>query len=662
MPNRLSGATSPYLLQHKDNPVDWWPWCDEAFEEAKRRDIPVLLSIGYAACHWCHVMAHESFEDPAIAAQMNDHFICIKVDREERPDVDAVYMDAVQALTGHGGWPMTTFLTADGAPFHAGTYLPPTDRHGMPGFPRVLSAVTEAWRTRRDAIDAAGREIVSRLAEVTAAPRSGGRPLDGITLDAGAASLVADHDTAHGGFGGAPKFPPAMCLEFLLRHHARTGSAAALAVVTNTTDRMARGGIYDQLGGGFARYSVDASWTVPHFEKMLSDNALLLRVYTHVWRVSGDRLARRVAEETAGFLLAELRTEEGGFASSLDADSDGGEGRFYVWTPDQLGAVLGADGPAAARLFAVTSGGTFEHGSSVLQLPVDPADPDWFASVRSRLVAARDTRPRPARDDKVVAAWNGLAIAALVDAGLLFGRSDFVDAATAAARLVTATQLIGGRLRRTSRAGRAGTDAGVLEDYADLADGLLAVHQATGEAHWLEVAGRLLDVVLSQFRADDGGFYDTAADAERLIRRPRDVTDNATPAGGSAAAGALLGYAALTGEDEYRAAAESALALVAPLVERQPRFAAAAAAVGEALLAGPLEIAVIGRPDLVRIARRTPSPGAVVVTEGDSPLLVDRGAGAAYICRHFVCAAPITDPAALAVALGVTLDSPTFTV
>ncbi|MGZ4619117.1 MAG: thioredoxin domain-containing protein, partial [Frankiaceae bacterium] len=413
MANRLTSSTSPYLLQHKDNPVDWWPWCGEAFEAARSRGVPVLLSVGYAACHWCHVMAHESFEDAGIAAQLNAGFVSVKVDREERPDVDAVYMEVTQAMTGSGGWPMTCFLTPEGNPFFCGTYFPRVQ------FSQLLTRVSEVWAQRRADVQAQGRDIVRQLEAFSARPAPGG--ITPALLDAAAAGLAAGFDAERGGFGTAPKFPPSMVLEFLLRHAARTGESVWTELVVRTCERMARGGIYDQLAGGFARYSVDAGWVVPHFEKMLYDNAQLLRVYTHLWRATGDPLARRVARETAEFLLRDLRTGEGGFASALDADAAGGEGTTYVWTPRQLRDALGAaDGVWAAAQFAVSLDGTFEHGTSVLQRLDEPDDSDRYEQIRGRLKKARDQRPQPARDDKVVAAWNGLAIAALAEAGALF--------------------------------------------------------------------------------------------------------------------------------------------------------------------------------------------------------------------------------------------------
>jgi len=669
--NRLAHSTSPYLLQHQDNPVEWWPWCPEAFAEARARDVPVLLSVGYAACHWCHVMAHESFEDSSVAAIMNAGFVSVKVDREERPDVDAVYMEALQAMRGQGGWPMTAFLTPAGEPFYCGTYFPPQPRHGMPSFTQVLLAISDTWQQRRDELLAAGADLVRRLSERGPGAPAGGA-LTAELLAAAVGSLAAGYDEQRGGFGGAPKFPPSMCLEFLLRTHARTGDPVALHMVEGTATAMARGGIYDQLGGGFARYSVDASWVVPHFEKMLYDNALLLRVYVHWWRATGSPLARRIGVETAEWMLRDLATPEGGFASAYDADSEGEEGRFYVWTPAQLVDVLGADdGAWAAELFAVTPGGTFEHGSSVLQLPRDPADADVdrTADVRRRLASGRQQRVWPARDDKVVAAWNGLAIAALADAAGLFDRDDLLRAAERAAGLLVRVHLVDGRLWRTSRDGRVGPNAGVLDDYGDVAEGFLALYAVTGNPHWLRLTGDLLDVVLGHFDDGRGGFYDTADDAETLLRRPQDGTDNATPSGSAAAAGALLSYAAYTGSHRHRAAAEAALGAVAPLARQHARFIGWAAAVGEAAVAGPLEIAVVGRPNaadtcaLARVARLTPSPGAVLAV-GDPeagqdivPLLAGhRPPGehaAAYLCRHFSCAAPTTSPAELAVALGV---------
>ncbi|GAA1419222.1 thioredoxin domain-containing protein [Streptomyces thermospinosisporus] len=676
MPNRLAQATSPYLLQHADNPVDWWPWSPEAFEEARRRDVPVFLSVGYSACHWCHVMAHESFEDQTTADYLNEHFVSVKVDREERPDVDAVYMEAVQAATGQGGWPMSVFLTPDAEPFYFGTYFPPAPRHGMPSFLQVLQGVHQAWAERREEVtevagkivrDLAGRELSFGDAQVP-----GEQELAQALL-----GLTREYDPQRGGFGGAPKFPPSMVIEFLLRHHARTGSEGALQMAQDTCERMARGGIYDQLGGGFARYSVDRDWVVPHFEKMLYDNALLCRVYAHLWRSTGSELARRVALETADFMVRELRTPEGGFASALDADSDDGTGRhaegaYYVWTPAQLREVLGEDdAQLAARYFGVTEEGTFEHGASVLQLPQQDEvfDAGRIESIKKRLLAARAERPAPGRDDKVVTAWNGLAIAALAETGAYFDRPDLVEAAVAAADLLVRLHMDElARIARTSKDGRVGAHAGVLEDYADAAEGFLALASVTGEGVWLEFAGLLLDHVLARFTdSESGALYDTAADAERLIRRPQDPTDNAAPSGWTAAAGALLSYAAHTGSEPHRTAAERALGVVKALGPRVPRFIGWGLAVAEAVLDGPREVAVVGpalddkaTAALHRTALLGSAPGAVVAVgtpESDEfPLLDGRplvdGEPAAYVCRNFTCDAPTTDADRLRVALG----------
>ncbi|MFE4611593.1 thioredoxin domain-containing protein [Streptomyces niveus] len=665
--NRLAGVTSPYLLQHAENPVDWWPWGAEAFAEARRRDVPVLLSVGYSACHWCHVMAHESFEDEATAAYLNEHFVSVKVDREERPDVDAVYMEAVQAATGQGGWPMTVFLNAEGEPFYFGTYFPPAPRHGMPSFRQVLEGVNSAWTDRRDEVGEVAGRIVGELAGRSLAHGGQGTPGEEESAQA-LLALTRDYDERHGGFGGAPKFPASMVVEFLLRHHARTGAEGALQMASDTCEAMARGGIYDQLGGGFARYSVDREWVVPHFEKMLYDNALLCRTYARLWRATGSDLARRVALETADFMVRELRTAEGGFASALDADSEDCsgkhvEGAYYVWTPEQLSEVLGEDDAEfAARYYGVTAEGTFEEGASVLQLPQGEGvvDAVRVESVRQRLLAARDTRHRPGRDDKIVAAWNGLAIAALAETGAYFERPDLVERATEAADLLVRVHMDEtARLARTSRDGRVGANAGVLEDYGDVAEGFLALAGVTGEGVWLDFAGFLLDTVLAQFVGEGGALYDTAHDAEPLIRRPQDPTDNATPSGWTSAAGALLSYAAHTGSEPHRTAAEGALGVVKALGPRAPRFIGWGLAVAEALLDGPREVAVVGPPGdpatvaLHRTALLGTAPGAVVAVgqpadgEAEFPLLAGRplvgGQAAAYVCRGFVCSAPTNE-------------------
>ena len=683
MADRLSTATSPYLLQHAGNPVDWWPWSDEAFAEARRRDVPVLLSVGYSACHWCHVMAHESFEDPGTAALMNEQLVSVKVDREERPDVDAVYMTATQTMTGQGGWPMTVFMTPEREPFFCGTYFPREQ------FQRLIRGVANAWQENRGGVVGQARQIAEALAERATAAGPGGwtgeQPGTGpgrlaAASEAAVAGLETDYDAQRGGFGGAPKFPPSMVLEFLLRHHERAGGAsgsAALRMAASTAGAMARGGIYDQLGGGFARYSVDAGWVVPHFEKMLYDNALLARVYAHLWRRTGSELARRVARETCAWMIRELQTEPGGFASALDADSEGEEGKFYAWTPGELREVLGdADGEYAAQVFGVTEGGTFEHGSSVLQLRADPADPERLARIRAVLLAARERRVRPARDDKVVAAWNGLAIAALAEAGLLLDRPEFIAAARSAATAIASVQLADGRLARTSRDGIAGRSAGVLDDYACVADGLLALSGVTGEASWVTLAGQLLDTALDRFGDGAGGFYDTADDGEQLIYRPADPADGPSPSGAFAAAGALLSYSALTGSARHAEAAAAALGSLPAIASRFPRAGGSGLAVAEALLSGPAEIAIVGPRADVRTAALhamafyAAPPGAVIalgeaggpaaretVPGGPGPgqpaipLLAGRelvgGRPAAYVCRNFACRLPVTDPAQL---------------
>jgi uncharacterized protein len=665
--NRLRNSTSPYLLQHADNPVDWWPWCDEAFAEAARRDVPVLLSVGYAACHWCHVMAHESFEDPETAALLNEHMVAVKVDREERPDVDAVYMTATQAMTGQGGWPMTVVMTPGKEPFFCGTYLP------RPHFTRLVTDLSRAWRTHHDDVTDRATQIAAALAQNAAATAQAlrgeaGSPQLGPSAAAAVEGLRRDYDAARGGFGGAPKFPPSMVLEFLLRHYERTADADALAMAEGTCEAMARGGMYDQLGGGFARYSVDAGWVVPHFEKMLYDNALLARVYAHLWRRTGSALAGRVAGQTCDWMLRELRTAEGGLASSLDADSEGEEGKFYVWRPGELRDVLGPeDGDFAAAAFGVTEEGTFEHSASVLQRLTEPADSGRFARVSDALLAARGTRVRPGRDDKVVAAWNGMAISALAECGLLLARPDLTAAARDAAGLLAGLHLSGGRLIRTSRDGMAGDTAGTLEDYACVAEGFLTLSGVTGEARWLRLAADLLEVALGSFGDGEGGFYDTAADGEALIFRPADPADNATPSGAFALAGALLSYSALTGSARHREAAEGALGVLPGIAALYPRAAGAGPSVAEAILAGPAEIAIVGGPQddrtraLHQTALHAAPPGAVLalgdgsqpigagdIAGGGVPLLDGRGlvdgAPAAYVCRQFTCQAPVTTP------------------
>ena len=662
--NRLTSATSPYLLQHADNPVDWWEWGSAAFEEARRRDVPLFISIGYAACHWCHVMAHESFEDEQIATYLNENFVSVKVDREERPDVDAVYMTATQALTGHGGWPMTVFVTPDGEPFYAGTYFPPTPHHRLPSFGQLLEAISTSWQNERDRLESAAARITKTLAERSAV--SGADPLDKpavqSAVEAGVDELARIYDSAAGGFGGAPKFPPSMVLEFLLRYGVLNDDPRVGVMIDGTCQAMARGGMYDQLAGGFARYSVDAQWVIPHFEKMLYDNALLLRVYLHWWRESRNPLALKVVRETASFLLNDLRSAQGGFISSLDADTEGHEGLTYVWTPAQLNDVLGEqDGAWAAELFTVTASGTFEDGASVLQLLRDPDDVDRFSRVVLLLRDARADRAQPGRDDKIVAAWNGLAISALVEAGELCDEPSWTAAACEAAQLLIDVHLVDGTLSRTSKDGVRGNNLGVLEDYACVAEAFLVIHQLCGGANWLDQARVLIDVIIDEFGDPAiGGFFDTAASAEALVLRPQDPTDNATPSGWAAACGVLLSYSALTNSADYRQRAQAALAPLVALGAEHPRFAGWGLAVLTAWFDGPLEIAVVAAQDDLRLAdlwdaaRRTARPGAVFVKgePGDQhPLLRGRepqgGVPTAYVCRQFLCNAPTTSADAL---------------
>jgi hypothetical protein len=572
-------------------------------------------------------------------------------------------MTATQAMTGQGGWPMTVFMTPDKKPFFTGTYYP------RDYFRQLVLNISQAWRDQRDDVTGRARHVASALAENAAATAAALRGQHGEldatfrqAADVALQGLSQDYDAARGGFGAAPKFPPSMVLEFLIRHHERTGSVNALNLAEGTCEAMARGGMYDQLGGGFARYSVDADWVVPHFEKMLYDNALLARVYAHLWRRTGSALARRVAEQTCDWMLRELRTAEGGLAASLDADSEGEEGRFYVWTPAQLAEALGPeDGEFAAEALHVTQAGTFEHGASVLQLRSDPEDASRLRRVRDVLLAARAGRVRPGRDDKVVAAWNGLAISALAECGLLFARPDLTAAARDAATLLARVHLSGGRLVRTSRDGVAGGTAGALDDYACVAEGFLTLSGVTGEARWLDLAGQLLEVALGSFGDGQGGFYDTAVEDEALIFRPADPADNATPSGAFAVAGALLGYSALTGSARHREAAGAALGVLPGIAARYPRAGGMGLAVAEAWLSGPAEIAVVGGPDdertraLHQTALHAAPPGAVLAL-GDStpsaiPLLEGRGlvdgAPAAYVCRQFTCQAPVTTPAEL---------------
>ncbi len=675
MANRLANATSPYLLQHAKNPVDWWEWSPEAFADARARDVPVLLSVGYAACHWCHVMAHESFEDPATAEAINAAFVPVKVDREERPDVDAVYMQATQAMTGQGGWPMTVFLTPDGHPIYAGTYFPQAPMHGLPSFGQVLDAVAEAWQDRRDELCSGAADISRRLADGGTADLAG--RLDLAEVAAAVDALAEDYDDRHGGFGGAPKFPPAMVVEALLRfadsRPDTTAGADAVPMALHTLVAMAEGGIHDQLGGGFSRYSVDAGWVVPHFEKMLYDNGLLLGAYLHGWRSTGDDRLLPVITGVADWLLTEMQTPEGGFAASLDADSPGPDGRpeegaFYLWTPDQIRAAVD---PATADWVLehcrVTDHGTADHGRSTLQLHdlADVASPQWRRA-RPRLAEVRAGRPRPGCDDKIVAAWNGWAIDALAEAGALLDRPDWVQAAVRAASFVWDRHWIGGRLRRTSRAGRVGSADGSAEDYAALGLAAVRLAEVTADPGWADRARTLLTALDQRFSAPDGGFFDAADDAEALISRPKDPTDNATPSGLSCAVHAFGRLAAYTGDPGLLQRAERAARSAARLVTAAPRFAGWLLADWVTRVTGAaVEVAIVGpaedrrTQELAGVARRTAPAGSVLVIGAPDqpgvPLLADRilvdGRPTAYVCRRFVCRMPLTEAGDLAAEL-----------
>lgn len=660
MPNHLAASTSPYLLQHATNPVDWWEWCDEAFDEARQRDVPVFLSIGYSACHWCHVMAHESFEDEKVAQFLNENFVSIKVDREERPDIDTLYMNATVALTGRGGWPMSAFLDLDGRPFYAGTYFPPRAAHGLPSFMQLLDAIRNAWIDDRSEILKSSAHIMSTLNARSSQSDSLSTPTSSDLQDA-VGALARHFDPVHGGFGNAPKFPPSMILAFLLNEHARTGDSEALSMAEKTLTAMARGGIYDQLGGGFARYSVDSAWVVPHFEKMLYDNALLLRVYAHWWRLTGSELAFRIVNETADFLIRELLTAEGGFASSIDADSEGEEGAFYRWDAPALYEILGdVDGAWACQILRVTETGTFERGFSTLQLLADADDQDRFDRIRRTLFAARSQRPQPKLDDKIVAAWNGLAIAALAEAGMLFEQPTWIAAAESAGGLLARLHLGNhgaNRLNRTSRQGAVGANWGVLDDYANVAEGFLALYQITGKLKWLDETGKLLDTAVTNFSNDSNGFFYTDAGAPNLVQRPTIIYDNAEPSGWFALSKALLAYSAITGKSEYRGIAEGALTPVTELASTSPTGVGWGLVAAQMLIDGPVQIAIVGadderRSNLVRAAWRSPKPGAVIAfceypLDSSPELFRDRPMidmkPTVYICRGFVCEQPTND-------------------
>ena len=651
MANRLAYETSPYLLQHKDNPVDWYPWGEEALARARDEDKPILLSIGYSACHWCHVMERESFEDPETAGLMNEHFVCIKLDREERPDLDAIYMEACQAMTGSGGWPLNVFLTPEQVPFYAGTYFPPESRMGMPGWRAVLEAVADAWEKRRDEIRAGGDRIAERLrGGALLAPSK--EPLDPRALGEAVAGLRSQYDRAHGGFGGAPKFPPASALEFLLRR-------GETEMTSHTLRAMASGGMYDQVGGGFARYSVDPYWLVPHFEKMLYDNALLARAYLHGWQVTDEPLFRRVCEETLDWALKEMRAPDGGFFSAFDADSEGVEGKFYVWTIAELREALAGepDLDEAIAWFGATDRGNFEGRN----IPVrGPGTPDRLDDWRRRLYEARARRVWPGLDDKRLTSWNAMVISALADAGAVLERRDYLEAAGGAAGFVLSDLRDGeARLLRTWKDGQAKLNA-YLEDHAFLLEALISLYEATFEPRWFAEARALADTMIERFADDEnGGFFETSTDHERLVARRKDLEDHPIPSGNASAAYGLLRLAALTGEHEYEARAVSILRLLNELAPRHPQafghllqaFDFHLSPVKEVALVGeelrPLERVVRGtfRPHLVLAATSpTAEANGVPLLEGRSPV---NGRPAAYVCEHFACKAPVTEPAEL---------------
>jgi uncharacterized protein len=665
MPNRLANETSPYLLQHADNPVDWYPWGDEALEKARTEDKPIFLSIGYSACHWCHVMAHESFEDPQVADVLNRHFVSIKVDREERPDLDQVYMDAVQAMTQHGGWPMSVFLTPEGQPFYGGTYFPPAPRHGLPSFTQLLEAIADAWRDRRQEIAKNSQQITAAIQQQNRAAGAGqAAELSPETRQEAFQGLQQSFDRAYGGWGRAPKFPQPMALEFLLRYHHTSGDQQALQMISQTLEAMARGGMYDQLGGGFHRYSVDERWLVPHFEKMLYDNAQLARVYVHAWQVTGQSLFRTIAEETLDYVIREMTDPAGGFYSTQDADTEGEEGKFYVWSPDEIRSVLGDGAERFMAAYGVTKRGNFE-GHNILTLVGTSEEREALAGERRRLLEARERRVRPGRDEKVLASWNGMMLAAFAEAARALDRDDYRQVAAAnAGFLLSELRTDGYRLHHSWKEGVARIN-GFLEDYANLIDGLIELYQATFESQWYLAARNLAEEMIAHFRAPVG-FYDTSDDHETLILRPRETQDNAVPSGNSMAAFGLLRLAGLAVRPEYAEIAREAIADVQPYLNNYP------AAFGQWLtaldyaLARTREVAIVGDSDgelrrMLDVATRGYRPHQVVAAgagsaeSSDVPLLAGRppvdGRATAYVCVEYTCHTPVTDPGDLERAL-----------
>ncbi len=669
--NRLQNETSPYLLQHKDNPVDWYPWGDEALQKAKAEDKPVLLSVGYSACHWCHVMAHESFEHAETAQIMNELYVNIKVDREERPDVDAIYMDAVQAMTGRGGWPMTVFLLPDGRPFYGGTYYPLEARYGMPSFRQILRGVYDAYANRRDEVEASATQLSQSLDRSLLNIGGDDAALNVDLLDTAVDREAQAFDKMYGGFGGAPKFPQPMNLEFLLRAYVRTKDPHTLNMVTYTLQKMARGGIYDQIGGGFARYSVDAMWLVPHFEKMLYDNAQLSRVYLHAWQVTQDAFYKTIAEEIYDYILREMTAPEGGFYSATDADSEGEEGKFFVWTLDELQSLLSeSDYQIAVEYWGVTSGGNFE-GKNILYVPND-ADvvaerlninedtlTERLAAIKDTLYATRTHRVHPGLDDKILTAWNGMMLASLAEAARVLGREDYRTAAIRAGEfLLDNLRTEDGRLLRTYKDGKAKLN-GYLEDYANMIDALLELYQTTFEERWFVAARELADVVLHHFPADEGGFYDTSDDHEKLIVRPRALQDNAVPSGNSMMAKQLLRLGAYTGDVRYDEAARGMLRLLVEALKQYPQAFGESLNAVDMIVNGVAEVAVVGDPSvdntlaLLQVTTETYRPNVIIALAEDDvdgettiPLLnyrVQRGGEpTVYVCENFTCQMPVT--------------------
>ena len=661
MPNRLADETSPYLLQHKDNPVDWYPWGEEALQRAASEDKPILLSVGYAACHWCHVMEHESFEDPATATLMNEHFISIKVDREERPDIDAIYMDAVQAMTGQGGWPMTVFLTPDGRPFFGGTYFPPDDRHGLPSFKKLLTAVAQTWTERRGAVEQQGSQLTSAM-DPLANLQPSSDPISAEVLTTAYETLKTTFDPLYGGFGSAPKFPQSMTFDLLMRI-AERGEAGADEMVERSLDAMASGGMYDQLGGGFARYSVDREWVVPHFEKMLYDNALLMRTYARAWqRTNNDRYGE-VVRDTVEWLMREMRDPGGGFWSSLDADSEGEEGKFYVWSLDEFREVTGADADAAIAYWGITPSGNFE-GLNIPILTGAAADPATIERARAALMERRARRVRPGTDSKVLTSWNGLVVSALAEAGTIFGRDDWIEAARTALDFVFDELVVDGRLMRSYRDGIV-KHLGFAEDYASTLEGCLAMFEATFDARWLDRATWVADEAVRLFLdPDKGGFFTTGSDAEQLVTRSKDLIDNAVPSANSVFAVELQRLAAVTGRQDLEEHAVGIIRSVLDATTRSPLGFTHALAAIDLYTSEMKEVVIVGEPTgdgtraLVEATRSRFLPNSVVVGVAPDdplmerlPLLRDRtmvdGKATAYVCTRGVCQLPVTTVDAL---------------